>query len=121
MGTGSELVTNGDFDTNITGWTDNSVAGGAIAWNVSGYMDLVDTTAIARADSTVITTVVGRTYVFSFDIIAGTGAYHVGTSSGGSEYVSGGTATAYVFTATATTAYIRFYKNNRTRVTNNIL
>lgn len=36
-------ITNGTFDTNITGWTDNSEAGGSIAWNAGTYLAITGT------------------------------------------------------------------------------
>jgi hypothetical protein len=37
---GENLVTNGTFDTDISGWADESDAGGSIAWDSSGYLAL---------------------------------------------------------------------------------
>lgn len=81
--TGAELVTNGTFDTDTSGWDDGSDVGGAFSWNASGYMDVVNTTGTARANQ-VISLVEGNSYLFSVDIIAapaGGGAIQIGTDT----------------------------------------
>lgn len=35
-----ELVTNGEFTSNVAGWTDSSTGDGRLAWNPAGKMDL---------------------------------------------------------------------------------
>lgn len=37
---GSEILTNPNFDSNISGWSNGSDAGGSISWNASGYINL---------------------------------------------------------------------------------
>lgn len=114
-----ELVTNGTFDTDTSGWTDNSVGGSSISWNVSGYINLNVSAAseVALADQS-ITTVVGQTYVISIAAInsVNSTAIFVGTSLGNNNLVSQGIGTAgsysFTFTATTTTTYIRLYSNN---------
>ena len=50
----SSAVSNGDFTTNLTGWTDNDEAGGTSAWVTGGYMGLTgDGTNAAIRDQTV--------------------------------------------------------------------
>lgn len=74
-----ELVTNGTFDSGISGWTDGSDAGGTISWNASGYMDVTNTAGTARANQTV-TLEAGKTYRASVNIIsppAGGGAVQI--------------------------------------------
>lgn len=64
------LVTNGTFDADISGWTDGN-AEGTIAWNAGGYMDLARNSGsggnIALQNTS---TVDGATYVVSFDIVS---------------------------------------------------
>jgi hypothetical protein len=67
-----ELVTNGDFATNITGWTDNSQAGGSIAWNAAGAIDLItDASGNDGIAEQSISTVSGKTYVIDAQRVAG--------------------------------------------------
>jgi len=69
-----ELVTNGTFDTDISGW---SATNAVISWDASGYI-VVDDTANAGSDSNAnqtITTVIGKKYVLSVDRISTTSAF----------------------------------------------
>jgi len=69
-----ELITNGTFDTDVSGWTASNAV---ISWDAAGYI-VVDDTADAGADSNAsqsITTVVGKTYVLSVDRISTTSAF----------------------------------------------
>lgn len=63
-----ERVENGTFDSDITGWTDNSSSGGSVSWNSSGYIDVVYTSGNARATQNV-ELVNGETYRISFNTI----------------------------------------------------
>lgn len=67
---GEELVTNGTFAADISGWDDDSDAGGAIAWNSGGYMELTNTTGNARASQD-ITVDAGDAYLVSLTSRAG--------------------------------------------------
>jgi hypothetical protein len=111
--TGSELVTNGTFDSDVSGWT---AVNAVVSWDASGYL-VVDDTANAGSDSRAyqdITTVVNETYVLSFDKISTTSAFWFGIGSAsniGSVYYSGslGTSTgphSKTFVATETTTRI---------------
>ena len=70
--TGSELITNGTFDTDTTGW---SAYRGATLNHVSGELEVVGSSSMAGSSaSQQITTVAGSTYVLS-----GTITYNSGT------------------------------------------
>lgn len=117
---GGELITNGQFTSDISGWTDASTGLGSIAW-VDGTMRLYAGGSVPGNDAAArqsISTAIGTEYTFSFDIVAGTGAtgegvlVYIGTTAGGFEvvlhsYASVGTHT-FTFTATATTTYVQF-------------
>ena len=95
---GSELVTNGTFDSDISGWTDNSNAGGSITWNASGYLNLVATTDTSRAAQSIAVTT-GNVYAVSLEVVslggsASSGLYLDGTVQG-SVFSSTGTLTFY--------------------------
>jgi hypothetical protein len=91
---GSTIVTNGTFDTNISSWTDTSNAGGAIAWNSGGAINLVNTTGFAQADQ-VIALSVGTYYSITFTITAnnGTASIRIGNTAGGTTTFSSGNIT----------------------------
>jgi len=82
VGYGSELVTNGTFDTDISGWTDNSAAGGSIAWNAAGYLDLDADAATSRASQDIAVTA-GSVYAVSITVV------NLGGSSASALYLDG--------------------------------
>jgi hypothetical protein len=106
-----ELVTNGTFDTNLTGWTLS--ASTPPTWNAAGAMQFnSDGATFSDADQS-FSTVVGATYVLSVDMVntAGSTLVFVGTSQGGSQVLSDSISTigvkVYTFTATTTTTWLR--------------
>jgi len=117
---GSDLVTNGGFDSVTTGWIPgndavlSSVAGGQ-SGNCLKVARNVTATPFAYQG---VTTVVGKLYRWSVYFKKGDGsigAINIGTSPTGSEYFGSGALadvawTKYtgVFKATATTVYIAF-------------
>lgn len=110
----TELVTNGDFPANITGWTDASTGTGSIAWNASGYLDLtsVDASNVGIAKQSV-TVVSGEVYTFSIDHLdVDDIEVHLGSTDNGTEYwkmqtdSTIGTRTVS-FEATGTTLYVK--------------
>ena len=113
---GSELVTNGTFDSGISGWTDISTGDGSIAWNSSGYMEVIGIGLSHRGKAnTSFTTVSGSTYKFVATKTNDTNMdIKVGTSSGGGEITTEAMAptgtNTYYFTATSTTTHISFWE-----------
>ena len=113
---GSELVVNGTFDTDVTGWNSNAT----ITW-LSGKMLVTGTGGIANGNQP-ITTVIGKSYR-----VTGTTAYVSGASLNSflkksdnpnidvnasycSEQLYGNK--TMVFTATSTTSFIIFTNDN---------
>lgn len=83
-------ITNGTFDTNLTGWTDSDEAGGVSQWAAGGYMSLQGNgTAAAIRDQTI--TVAGgdlnKEHAIRLDIYQGECILRVGSTSGGDEYI----------------------------------
>lgn len=108
----TEHVTNGIFDSNITGWTDVSTGDGAISWNAGGYLQLDSTTGTSRARQS-ITTIAGQTYSISGDASAAAQTYtvYVGSTAGASDLLqmsSGVGAFDGTFKATGATTYLEF-------------
>jgi len=107
---GPELVTNGTFDADVTGWTDGG-GGATLTWNASGYGDVDRNGGSAYTFYQDYTTVVGRLYKVEFDAVLwsdGVGVFFganelKATSTGGG---SGETVVGY-FVATLTTT--RFF------------
>ena len=103
------LVTNGTFDTDISGWT--LIGDGSLAWNASGAIDVTSTTGVVRASQS-FTTVAGHSYKVSGEVVVdpGNDYFQVGTSEGGGQLFSVNNASAGLregyFVATGTTTYI---------------
>ena len=111
---GPELVTNGTFDTDISGWINDSAAGGSIAWNPAGYIDIINATGTARVyrNATVQS---GKIYLLSFDAIASPSAadfFYVGSTTNNAQILNGQGIVAgrneFVFLATSTIASLGF-------------
>jgi len=110
----NEKVVNGDFTTNITGWTDVSTGSGSIVWNASQFMDLlsVDGSNRGGASSTAIDCVIGQKYIISFEQLTGGSMYanlvETQTFTVGAGYLetSGAGTYQHIVTATATTMYL---------------
>jgi hypothetical protein len=111
-------ITNGDFTSDVTGWTDLSNGTGAIAWNASGYMDL--TSAVtpgneAIAEQSVTLTTTGVEHVLKFEVIGPPGdsiIVRVGSSSGADDYMASFFAQvgfhAIAFTPSASPFFLQF-------------
>jgi hypothetical protein len=107
---GPELVTNGTFNTNTSGWTPQ---GSTLLSVVSGNLRVQTGYA-----TQLITTVVGQWYTFSVDVnVIDTGGVYLGTTLGGFEYVSSGGISSnkkyiFQFRATSTTLSISLWAWN---------
>jgi len=113
---GPELVTNGTFDTDLTGWTDASVGtGGPAVWN-SGAADLprIDGANLARLATSVSSTT-GSVYLITFDRSGSNGFYRIGTSSGANNLVADtafrAASNSVVYVASTSGFWITFYSN----------
>lgn len=106
-----ELVTNGTFDTDLTGWTDQSESGGSIAWNAAGIALTtgVDGTQEGKAYQTISTTA-GKVYRLTATRSGAASRFDVsGINSFGAEiYISPTTTSSidFVFVATTSTTYL---------------
>lgn len=85
----SSAVTNGNFDTDVSGWTDSDEVGGVSDWVTGGYMSLQgDGTNEARRDQQV--TVAGgdqnKEHALAIHVQRGTLILSVGSSAGGGQY-----------------------------------
>lgn len=109
--TGSELVTNGSFDTDITGWTAQFTS--TASWD-SGTLKSVSSGTNAGEVSTPITCVIGKWYKVTGDIVSVSGTT-ARISASTLAYGGGAGSTAFTttpgtytfhFLATATTMYV---------------
>jgi len=104
---GSELVTNGTFDTDTTGWTANG--GATIAWS-SGEISVTRTVAASDVAYQTFTTVVGKTYKVTFGGSAPTNI-RIANSTNFLTTVASSNVSPFYFVATATTTYIGLQGN----------
>lgn len=82
---------NGNFDSNLTSWTDSDEAGGTSAWQTGGYMGLTgDGTAAAIRDQQVTVNVADQNKEHALRVVIQRGpvVFRVGSTLGGDEYVS---------------------------------
>ena len=128
----NELVTNGTFDSNVSGWTLLAgTGGGAITLSANTILFTQGGTSKWMHAYQVISTVIGNTYTYSIDEVTNSGGVHeinVGTSApvNDSNYaadidsVAVNTAATYTitFTATTTTTYINFSNAGGSSATN---
>jgi hypothetical protein len=100
--TGTELVTNGTFDTDTTGWSADS----GVTLSISSGELVVTTTSGYLGAYQAITVEVGRTYTYSVDETAGTPYHKIGYSAGSSEITHSTNSPITTFTPTNATIYI---------------
>lgn len=116
VGDNPELVSNGTFDADISGWTENGTG-------VTGEWDagrLKVTTAPGGGDvRQEIATEIGRTYRLRFDVIGASDAafriadiFNVSPAGVGPQVVSAGTSHEFYFVANWTTMIVRFWCNS---------
>ena len=123
------LVTNGDFASNVNNWTDGSSGTGAIAYNSTGPQPPASRTGVMRLTAggdgnaiayQALTTTKNKQYRASFGATYPSGCdltFKIGTSADGSQ-ISSNTVSIddlgefkyvdYTFSATGTTTYITF-------------
>lgn len=112
-----ELVTNGDFATDLTGWSAAaSTSPATVVWSAGAAV--VDTSGggTARFRSTV-PTVAGRLYRISS---TGTLAIAVGSSAGASDILGGAADLVRFFTATGTVTHLTCAETNNGRFIDNV-
>ncbi len=85
----STTVTNGDFTSNLSSWTDADESGATSSWVSPGYMQLVgDGTASAIRRQQVTISNSGVEHALRIEIARGPVTLRVGSTSGGEEYIS---------------------------------
>lgn len=114
---GPELVTNGDFSNGTTGWTVGSGSNAATLSVTAGVLRATSTTTFGRFyPASPLTTVAGRWYQVSFDVVAfasGNSAFRVGTFLNGADVlptqtITGAGRKTFVFLAITSTTYLWF-------------
>ena len=112
-----ELLSNGSFDTDLSGWTDTSTTG-SISWNPSGYLSLNDIAGGQSSAAQLFATEAGKNYEVTVDVtsVSTNMAIDFGTSLGGYDLGSNIISTAgtyvYVVTAQGASTSIRLYNGS---------
>jgi len=117
-----ELVTNGTFDTDTTGWTGS--ASGVVSYDAgNNRLELTNGAADNGVAYQAITTVIGKTYVATATMAAGTAAsprFGVGTGSASAsllhniKFIQANGDVSITFVATTTTTYVGLSANTIT-------
>lgn len=82
-------VTNGGFDSNLTGWTDQDETGATSSWATGGYMSLVGTSLVAaKREQQVVVTETGVVHALNIVIARGDVTLRVGSTTGDDDYIS---------------------------------
>lgn len=134
VGSGSNLVTNGTFDSDIASWVDLSTGTGSIAWDTD-HMAISGGASGQGWAQQALTTTPGTVYMLQFDVLDQPVGVQVSADSGGGGHpfwwigfvlgaVLGGgsilfpatpitpqTGYQLMFRATTTTTYIQFFKS----------
>lgn len=111
VGTGPELVTNGTFDTDTTGWT---AGNGATLASVGGEFELTSTGTASPFAYQDISCIVGATYVITCTGRVGTAAnltFDIQGIAGPSTTSSTDSTLSLIFTATSTTHRVELFIN----------
>ena len=109
------LVTNGTFDTDTSGWT---FEGTATDTSAAGYLEGTTGGATNFLAYTTISTVSGQTYVLTGDLVSGSsGRFTIGTSAGSANvaspaFSSAGSTVSVTFTAISTTSYVSVFASS---------
>ena len=114
------LVTNGTFDTDISGWVDGNTEG-TIAWNASGYMDMARNSGSGSnvAKQALTGLIVGQTYKVSWNAIAVSHSHYARCGGANLSVPANGTTGlfSFDFIATTTTATLEFMLSNSSTAT----
>lgn len=108
-------ITNGDFPTDIAGWTDLS-SGGVVSWNAVDERMVLDGSLGTAQVSQSTTTVLNQDYTLVLDVVTTKLKVTIGTTSGGSEIlektIHPGTGRQVFFKAVGTTTHIGFKQDD---------
>lgn len=114
--TAPELVVNGDFDDNLTGWSDASTAPSTIVWSAGTAVSQISGTNPARLRQTVDVQV-GLTYRVSS---TGTMPIRIGTVASGTDILLDAANQSRTFVAPVTPIWISVFTTTNGQVLDNV-
>lgn len=118
----TNLITNGEFDTDLTGWTNASTGLGYLFWDSGGDGGRLGMRGNNGKARTSVTTEIGKQYLIGFDFQSQTNTYfaiHIGSTAGAEDILNIGYSgtnkvglglNVYYFIATTTTTHIEFFE-----------
>ncbi len=127
IGDSENHITNGDFISDISDWSDESTGSASIAWNAGQWMDLIGAAASVAWTQQQITGIpdTSISHILSFDIGGGAVDLRIGTTSTGNEILSDTNyavgSHSYSFKPGTGTIYVQFkHAVNATHTIDNI-
>lgn len=82
-------ITNGEFTSDLTGWTDNDESGAVSSWVTGGYLGLLGTgTNAAIRDQQVTVTATNTEHGIGIHVVGESVTIRVGMTQGGDDYLS---------------------------------
>lgn len=86
----SSAISNGNFDTDLAGWTDADQSGAISSWAAGGFMSLVGTgpnAAIRQQQVTVAAPDIGKQHALRIVVNRGPITMRIGSTAGGDDYL----------------------------------
>ena len=117
---GAELVTNGTFNTDLSGWTSNNLGGSTNTWQSPGYA-LLSRSNNQQTIYQLLTTVTGKQYRLQFNVsnVTGGGGLYVEAQNGVTQFPGGSPNIASLTGITADgTYYIEFVAQSTNTIIN---
>ena len=110
--TGSNKITNGDFTSNVAGWTVTGTPDGSnyFTWNAGGYADLASTGVVSATKSATGLTI-GKVYRVSVDVTVSSGALNFSINGTGAVVSASGTY-HILFMADASSRNVTFLRSS---------
>ncbi len=116
----STAVTNGSFESDLTGWADEDETGATSAWATGGYMSLVGTGynfAVRTQTLSISSGDQNKRHALRIIVSKGRATFRVGSTSGGDEYIEETVLSegehSLSFTPTGSSVYLRLSSETR--------
>lgn len=116
-------LTNGTFDTNLTGWTDNDESGGTSVWVTGGYMGLTGNGTSAAIRDQMVTVALGdssKEHALNIEVFRGPVMLRVGTTLGDDDLINETELStgshSLAFTPTTGPVWVRFFSRLKRQV-----
>lgn len=113
-----ELLANGTFDSDISGWSQVGSGDITVSWNAGRLRAVRNGAGTLGLPTTSVTTIPGVTYRWSIDVFLAQISFRIGSISLGTQYANqvilANNTGSGTFVATGATAYIALWPNSPT-------